>query len=87
MRLELATEDYSRLWLKLRTLTLNRTLTFGFRSWGVNMGPNRLPFLDLFRWSIESGHAAPLEFLLESLHDDEAVCYLQNEDMNKACLI
>ena len=78
---QLLTED------KLRNLVMDKVLTFNFRSWGANTGPENLPFLSLFRWSILNNHLGFLQLLRNPLRGKKLNNYLQHEISHGAPLL
>ena len=85
-REQLSSRD-PRLWLLFRNLVMNKALTFNFRSWGANTGPEKLPFLSLFRWSILNNHVAFLRLLRDPTRGDQLDTYLKHEISNGAYLL
>ncbi|KAL8784999.1 MAG: hypothetical protein Q9195_008810 [Heterodermia aff. obscurata] len=82
----LLTRD-DRLWVSFRNLVMSKVLTFNFRSWGANTGPQNLPFLSLFRWSIQNNHPAFLQLLRDPLRGKELANYFRHEISNGAHLL
>ena len=82
----LLTRD-DRLWASFRNLVMNKALTFDFRSWGANTGPEKLPFVSLFRWSIQNNHSAFLQLLRDPLRGKQLNSYFQQEIRDGAPLL
>ena len=76
-----------RLWLLFKTLVMDKVLTFTFRSWGANTGPENLPFLALFRWSVQNNHLAFLQLLSYPSRGKLLNDYIQHETTNGAPLL
>ena len=76
-----------RLWASFRNLVMNKALSFDFRSWGANTGPDKLPFISLFRWSIQNNHSAFLQLLRDPLRGKQLDSYLQQDIHNGAPLL
>lgn len=76
-----------RWWASFNNLVMNKVLTFNFRSWGANTGPENLPFLSLFRWSIQNDHPAFLALLRGPSRGKDLDAYLQHELSNGAQLL
>lgn len=82
----LLTKD-DRLWVSFRNLVMDKVLTFNFRSWGANTGPERLPYFSLFCWSIQNNHPAFLQLLRDPLRGRELDIYFLHEISNGAHLL
>ena len=77
----------SRLLLLFKNLVMKKVLTFNFRSWGANTGPDKLPFLSLFRWSVRNNHSAFLQLLHDPSRGEKLHTYVQHEVGNGAHLL
>ena len=82
----LLTKD-DRLWVSFRNLVMDKVLTFNFRSWGANTGPEHLPYLSLFCWSVQNNHPAFLQLLRDPLRGRELDIYFLHEISNGAHLL
>jgi hypothetical protein len=62
-------------WRLFRTLAMEKELQFGHRPWGENNVPIDLPYLALFQWALNEGHAPLLGLLNQPLRGPNLLYY------------
>ncbi|KAH0566012.1 hypothetical protein GP486_000584, partial [Trichoglossum hirsutum] len=55
----------TNLWHSFKTLALEKRMLFNHKAWDENLIPGNMPYLPLFLWAVDTGHAPLLKLLLK----------------------